>query len=294
MQIGLMMPVAGEAETGWRSYAELREMALFAEAGGLDSAWVADHLIYRFPGEPDFGPYECWTIMSALAASTRRLKIGSLVLALPFRNPAVMAKMAATLQEVSGGRLILGVGAGWHEPEFRAFNLPFEHRVGHFADGLEILSGMLRGETVTFAGRYERATDAVLLPPPPSPIPLLIAARRPRMMRLVARHADAFNAAWLGPVSELEPRVAPLRDACAELGRDFDSIEITAGVNIVFPTLLDAGDERPRTALTGSDEEIAAGLRAYVDAGVGHVISWLYPSTRDAVERLARVVEQVR
>lgn len=293
MKIGLMMPIAGDPETGWRTYAELRELASRAEAGGLDSVWVADHLLYRFPDEPDSGPYEAWTTLTALAASTSRVQVGTLVLAMPFRNPAVLAKMAATLQEVSAGRLILGVGAGWHEPEFRAFNLPFDRRASHFADGLEILAGLLRGERITFEGRFERANDAVLLPPP-APIPLLIAARRPRMMRLVARHADAFNAAWLGPVSELEPRVAPLRDACAEVGRDLDSIEITAGVNIVFPSLLGADDERPRTALTGSDEEIAAGLRAYVDAGVGHVISWLYPSTLDAVDRLARVAQLVR
>jgi FMNH2-dependent dimethyl sulfone monooxygenase len=213
---------------------------------------------------------------------------------MPFRNPALLAKMAATLQEVSDGRLILGIGAGWHEPEFRAFNLPFDHRASHFADGLEILVPLLRGQSVTFEGRYERAHDAVLLPPPPSRIPLLIAGRRPRMMGLIARHADAFNAAWLGPVSDLEPRIAPLREACAEVGREFGSIEITAGVNVVFPSLLAADEELPRTYLSGSVEEVAAGLRTYADAGVGHVIVWLYPSTPAGVERLARAAELVR
>jgi probable F420-dependent oxidoreductase len=288
MKIGLMMPIAGDPESGWRSLDELRELAVLAEAGRLDSVWVADHLLHRFPGEPDSGPYEAWTTLTALAASTARVQVGTLVLAMPFRNPALLAKMAATLQEVSGGRLILGIGAGWHEPEFRAFNLPFEHRASHFADGLEILVPLLRGESVTFEGRYERAHDAVLLPSPPSRIPLLIAGRRPRMMTLIARHADAFNAAWLGPVSDLEPRIAPLREACEQVGRDFASIEITAGVNVIFPSLLDPGDELPRTYLSGSDEEIAAGLRSYADAGVGHVIVWLYPSTAAAVELLSR------
>jgi alkanesulfonate monooxygenase SsuD/methylene tetrahydromethanopterin reductase-like flavin-dependent oxidoreductase (luciferase family) len=128
MKIGLMLPL-GSDET--RGFDELREMALAAEAGGLDSVWGADHLIIRMDGETS-GIHESWTVLTAVAAITSRVEIGPLVLALPFRNPALTAKMAVELDEVSNGRLILGVGCGWHEPEFDAFGYPFDHRVGRF------------------------------------------------------------------------------------------------------------------------------------------------------------------
>lgn len=287
MKVGVVMPLGVEHGRPARPYTELRELARATEATGLDSIWVFDHLLYRFPGEPQFGTYESWTILSALAADTPRVQLGTLVLAMAFRNPALLAKMAATLQEVSDGRLILGVGAGWNEPEFEAFGFPFDHRVSRFEEAIEILAPLLRDGSVDFEGRYHAARDAVLLPPSPARTPLLMAARRPRMMRLVATYADAFNCAWLGPVSGLEERIAPLRVACAEVGRDFASIELTVGVNVVLDELLDDRD-RPRIALAGTAGDVAAGLRDYADAGVGHVIASLSPATPAAVHELAR------
>jgi alkanesulfonate monooxygenase SsuD/methylene tetrahydromethanopterin reductase-like flavin-dependent oxidoreductase (luciferase family) len=289
MKVGVVMPLGMESGGAARPYAELRELARTTEASGLDSIWVFDHLLYRFPGEPQLGTYESWTILSALAADTSRVQLGSLVLAMAFRNPALLAKMAATLQEVSDGRLVLGVGAGWHEPEFEAFGFPYEHRVPRFEEAIRILAPLLRDGSVDFEGRYHAARDAVLLPPSPVRTPLLIAARRPRMMRLVATYADAFNCAWLGPVSGLEERIAPLRVACNQVGRDFASIELTVGVNVVFDALLDDGD-RPRIALAGAAGEVAAGLRDYADAGVGHVITSLSPATPAAVNELSHAV----
>src|SRR5687768_18298009 len=173
MKIGLMLPL-GADETG--GFTDLRAMALAAEDGGLDSVWGADHLIFRDEGTTT-GIHESWTVLTAVAAVTSRVEIGPLVLALPFRNPALTAKMAAELDEVSGGRLILGLGCGWHEPEFTAFGYPFDHRVSRFAEGLEIIIPLLRGKTVTFEGRYHRATHAELVPPPirPGGPPVLIA-----------------------------------------------------------------------------------------------------------------------
>ena len=148
MKIGLMLPLAQGETDGWTT---LRAMALAAEEHGLDSVWGADHLIFRSDGETE-GIHECWTLLTAVAAITSRVEIGPLVLALPFRNPALTAKMAIELDEISDGRLVLGVGCGWHQPEFDAFDYPFDHRVSRFAEGLEILMPMLRGESVTWWG----------------------------------------------------------------------------------------------------------------------------------------------
>ena len=144
MKIGLMMPL-GERETERTPlpYSVLREMALRAETDGLDSLWVADHLLFR-EEEGTFGMHEAWTMLTAFAALTSRVAVGTLVLALPFRNPGVTAKMAAALDEVSAGRLILGIGCGWHEPEFEAFDLPFDHRVARFEEAAGVLIRLLR------------------------------------------------------------------------------------------------------------------------------------------------------
>ncbi len=221
MKIGLMLPL-GADET--RGFDELREMALAAEAGGLDSVWGADHLIIRMDGETT-GIHESWTVLTAVAAMTSRVEIGPLVLALPFRNPALTAKMAVELDEVSNGRLILGIGCGWHEPEFDAFGYPFDHRVGRFEEGLEILAPLLRGERVSFEGRYHRAEDVELLPRAirPGGPPILIAGKQPRMLGLVAKYADQWNGAWYGfpeTADDLRTRLANVRGALDAAGRD--------------------------------------------------------------------------
>jgi alkanesulfonate monooxygenase SsuD/methylene tetrahydromethanopterin reductase-like flavin-dependent oxidoreductase (luciferase family) len=221
MKYGLMLPLA-ESETP--GYATLREMAITAEAHGLDSVWGADHLIFREDGETE-GIHECWTLLTAIAAVTTRVEIGPLVLALPFRNPALTAKMAAELDEVSDGRLILGLGCGWHQPEFDAFGYPFDHRVGRFEEGLEIIMPLLRGETVSFEGRYFRVKDVELRPRPirPGGPPVLIAGKQPRMLSLVARHAAQWNGAWYGnpgQADELRTRLANVRAALDSAARD--------------------------------------------------------------------------
>ena len=285
------MPIAeGELSGRTATYAELREVAQTAEGAGLDSIWVYDHLLFRSPGEPTTGIYECWSMLAALAADTSRVEIGTIVLAIPFRNPALLAKMAVTVDEISGGRLILGIGAGWNEPEFDAFGIPFDHRVGRFEEALQIILPLLREGKVDFHGRYYQADDAVLVPrgPRPSGPPILIAGRRPRMLRLTVEHADLWNAAWFGDVSEIEPRVAPLREALAAGGRDPASLEITIGVNVVFPELVTPADELPEHALRGTAREVAEGLRGYRDAGISHVIAACSPSTPAAMEGLAQ------
>jgi probable F420-dependent oxidoreductase len=299
VKIGLMLPL-GEQEKALRTlpWGELRAMALAAEESGLDSVWGADHLIFRSDGTSS-GIHECWTILTAVAAVTERVEIGPMVLALPFRNPALTAKMATALDEVSGGRLILGVGCGWHEPEFDAFDYPFDQRVGRFEEALSVLLPMLRTGKVAFEGRWHRA-EAELLPPGPRPTgpPILIAGKRPRMLRLVARHADAWNAAWYGrreEAIELEERIASLREACEEVGRDPAEISMSAGLFVHFPGLPDPGyEDAPKNAISGDAEEVGRELAAYRELGMEHLIVHLWPSTAAAVTELGRAAEVAR
>jgi probable F420-dependent oxidoreductase len=294
MKIGLMLPI-GEREDGTSaSWGELREMALHAEAGGLDSVWLPDHLLFRAEdgrSEPTRGLHEAWTTLTAVAVSTSRIEIGPLVLAMPFRNPALLAKMAVELDGVSGGRLILGVGCGWHRPEFDAFGYPFDHRVSRFDEALQILVPLLREGRVTFRGRYHVAQDAELRPfgPRPGRIPLLIAGKGARMLSLVARYANAWNAAWYGPLDqagELEQRLEALEAALAAAGRDPATLDVTVGLFVHFPNL--PGTERaPSSAIRGAAEEVARELAAYAERGVKHVIVHIWPRSPAAVDQLA-------
>ncbi|MEP6469719.1 MAG: LLM class flavin-dependent oxidoreductase [Chloroflexota bacterium] len=296
MKVGLMLPL-GQNDARGRplDWTELRDMAVAADEGGLDSVWGADHLIFRSDGS-SAGIHECWTILSAVASVTQHVEIGPLVLALPFRNPALVAKMATALDEVSGGRLVLGLGCGWHEPEFTAFDYPFDHRVGRFEEALQVLLPLLREGSVTFKGRWHRA-DAELLPPGPRPggPPILIAGKGPRMMQLVARHADQWNAAWYGmpdQATELAERIARQHDACVAEGRDPTTLQLTAGIFVAFPHLRAGGDgeEPPEDAISGDVEHVAAALAGYATHGVEHLMVHLWPRTATAVSELGRAV----
>ncbi|MBW3612701.1 MAG: LLM class flavin-dependent oxidoreductase [Chloroflexi bacterium] len=291
MKIGLMLPLGDEESGGWSN---LRELAVTADREGLDSVWGADHLVFRDDEKGWRGIHECWTVLTAVAAVTRRVEIGPLVLALPFRNPALTAKMAAELDAVSDGRLILGLGCGWHEPEFDAFGYPFSHRVGRFEEGLEILVPLLRGETVTFEGRWHHAEEARLLPQPIRPgMPVLIAGKQPRMLSLVARHANAWNAAWYGDpadADELRTRMERLNGALAEAGRDPSTLELTAGIFVA----IDDAEDAPKTAIRGSTEEIADALARYEELGITHLVAHTWPRTPDAVARLAAAAGMAR
>jgi alkanesulfonate monooxygenase SsuD/methylene tetrahydromethanopterin reductase-like flavin-dependent oxidoreductase (luciferase family) len=300
MKVGLMLPLGHNDALGRPlTWPELREMAVAAEDGGLDSVWGADHLIFREDGQ-SFGIHECWTLLTAVASVTQRVEIGPLVLAMPFRNPALVAKMAATFDEVSNGRLILGVGCGWHEPEFDAFGFLFDHRVGRFEESLQILVPLLRTGHVAFEGRWHRA-DAELIPRGPRPAgpPILIAGKQPRMMKLVARFADQWNAAWYGPpadATELSERIANQRAACAEEGRDPATLTLTAGIFVAFEDLLAAGDgeEPPENAIRGDVDAVAEALAGYAMHDVEHVIAHVWPRNAAAVGELAAAAELAR
>jgi alkanesulfonate monooxygenase SsuD/methylene tetrahydromethanopterin reductase-like flavin-dependent oxidoreductase (luciferase family) len=272
VKIGFILPLGEDTGLGRApSWSEIRDLALQAEAGGLDSVWVYDHLLYRFPEREAMGVQECWSVLAALAVATERVELGTLVMPTIWRNPALLAKMAVTVDEISGGRLILGVGTGFHQPEFDAFGYPFDHRVDRFEEALRVIGPLLREGKVDFSGTYVSAPDCELRPAPTRRIPLLVAGRGPRMLRLTATHADLWNMAWFGDVEALAPSRADFETACDDVGRDRASIGVTAGVHIALPEALD-DVPNPARVLTGTAAEIAAGLAGYREAGVEHVI----------------------
>ena len=291
MKIGLLVPLAEDEHGRALPWTDLRARAEQAEAAGLDSIWVYDHLLHRFPGKPAVGFWEAWTALSALAAATSRVELGTSVLCAGFRNPAVLAKMATTLDEVSGGRLILGLGAGWHEPEFDAFGLPFDRRVSRFEEALQVIAPLLRTGEVDFAGQFMRSVNGEIRPrgPRPNGPPLMVAAFGPRMMRLTARFADLWNTDWLGPVDHLAERRAALETACHAEGRDPSTLGITGGVTVAYPDLgpLPAWMSTPSAYLTGDAASLGRQLATYAGLDVQHIIANVYPFTEAAVARFA-------
>ena len=293
MKIGMLLPMNDADGPGASAWSRVRTLAHLAEEGSLDSLWVYDHLIFRLPDQPEDGIHEAWTLLTAVAAVTERVELGTIVLGTGFRPPALLAKMAATLDEVSGGRLILGLGTGWHEPEYAAFGYPFDHRVGRFEEALAIIGPLLRGERVTFHGRWHDVEDSVLIPPPPRParlpgqMPILIAAKGERALRLVARHADAWNAAWFGlPNERFEQRRADLLTACEAESRDPATLEMTVGLTIDGETG-DPGRPGPPDALPANVDAVARAFDAWRDLGVGHVQVDLRPADERTVGVLA-------
>jgi alkanesulfonate monooxygenase SsuD/methylene tetrahydromethanopterin reductase-like flavin-dependent oxidoreductase (luciferase family) len=299
MKVGLMLPLGEDEKLGRpQPWEVMREMALTADEKGLDSVWGADHLIYRDSEGTWFGMEECWTILSAVAAVTSRVEIGPLVLAMGFRNPALLAKMAATLDEVSGNRFVLGVGCGWNEPEFEGFDFPFQGRVGRFEEALDIVVPLVRTGRVSYTGKWHRADTQLLPPPRPGGIPVLIAGNRPRMQRLVARHANRWNAAWYGKpekATQLVERIEGLREACRLEGRDIAEIELTAGVFVAFRDIIGPNDEDPpENSMSGTPEEVGNALAGYAGLGIAEVIVHLWPPSGEAVSRLALAAEVAR
>ena len=196
MNVGVQLPEV-EREVRWP---ELLAIARAAEASGFESIWVGDHMVYRGDGRPERGPWDPWTTLAALAASTRRVRLGPLVAATAFHPPGLIARMAAAIDEISGGRFVLGLGTGWNEVEFRAFGIPFDYKVARFEEAFEIVRRLLAGERVTVRGRFHEAEDAVLLPSPARRVPLMVGTTGPRVMAAAGPHVDWWNCwySWYG------------------------------------------------------------------------------------------------
>jgi probable F420-dependent oxidoreductase len=295
MKIGVIGPLEEGGNDGKTpTYGDVREMAVAAEAVGLDSFWLADHFIYRAPGtnESGQGQWEAFTYLSAIAAETSRIALGPMVAATSFRSPALLAKMADALDEISGGRFVLGLGSGWHEPEYKAFGFPFDHLASRFDEALQIIAPLLREGHVDFTGQYYSAEDSVLRPRGPSPQGprILIGAKGPRMLKLVARYADAWNTAWHMDPAVAAQRWENLQAACAEVGRDPSAIEFTLGVPIRVLLNGETAPEGEKT-IAGSPEQVAEALHGFAAIGAQHLILAPEPNGPGSIERIAHVLE---
>jgi alkanesulfonate monooxygenase SsuD/methylene tetrahydromethanopterin reductase-like flavin-dependent oxidoreductase (luciferase family) len=297
VKVGIMLPIA-ETDSGTiLRYGEIRDAALQAERDQFDAIWVADHLLFEWDGQRR-GIWESWTLLSALAEATSRVELGALVMCTAFRNPALLAKMADAIDEVSAGRLILGLGAGWHQPEFTAFGYPFDHLASRFEEALRIIAPLVRGGAVDYHGTYERAVDCVSLPrgPRPNGPPILIGASRPRMLRLTAELGDAWNTCWLGRAAELPPRVAELHAACSDVGRDPATLAVTVGQIVATPEATqDEGDadRAARFAFT-SAESLAGEWRGFEEQGVAHLIVWPQPCEGECLQLVTAALRNYR
>ncbi|MSR13400.1 MAG: LLM class flavin-dependent oxidoreductase [Gammaproteobacteria bacterium] len=305
LKVGLMLPQTdGMRGPGTRRWRELAPMARLAEDVGFDSLWVVDHFLYLLEGEASArGCWESWTLLSALAATTARVELGTLVLGMGFRNPALLAKMAETLDEVSGGRLILGVGSGYHQHEYRAFGYPHDHRISRFEESIQILHALLKHGQVDFEGQYYSARDCELKPRGPrvDGPPILIGGISPRMLGIIARYADQWNVYYDDTTNDIagaRTYMDRVDAACQATGRDPATLARTVTVLIADPnadpwwTRLPTGrDMKVIRPLTGDTQAIAEELRGYARLGVSHIQISLEPTTLATIENLARVLE---
>lgn len=296
IRVGIQLPEV-EREVRWPEYVA---MARRAEDVGFDTIWLGDHLLYRWPGRDPRGPWEAWTMLAAIAASTTRIRLGPLVAATAFHAPAMLAKLAATVDEISGGRLIVGLGAGWNETEFAAFGFPFDHRIDRFEEAFTIIRTLLRNGSIDFEGRYFQARDCELLPRPARPggPPILIGSHGPRMLRITMAHADAWNSWYSGTgnsAAGVPPLLAAVDEACRQVGRDPAEVERTVAVHVRLPGGAGrvTGDSKAATiaAVGGSAREIAEELRAYARLGIAEVQLVVDPITLASIEALGSVLE---
>jgi alkanesulfonate monooxygenase SsuD/methylene tetrahydromethanopterin reductase-like flavin-dependent oxidoreductase (luciferase family) len=301
-KIGLLLPqwdgqLFGPPEPPAPRWSELQSMALAAEDAGIDSLWLVDDLL--FEGVPPRGFWEGWSLLAAVAAVTRRVEIGHLVTANTFRNPALLAKMADTVDEISGGRLILGLGAGGDEHEHRAFGFPWERRVARFEEALQIIIPLLREGRVDFQGEFYSIRECELRPRGPRTTgpPILIGAlaNAPRMLRLTAQYADmshGFFAFGRSTPDQVPPLHDALDAACLRVGRDPASLARTAAVRVELDGPIghmNAAEE----SIRGSVEDIAGTFWRFADEGISHLMLAMSPESQAAIEHIGRVIEMM-
>ncbi len=304
--IGLSLPTWPRADRTYATWPELRALALEAEAMGVDTLWVPDHLQRVLASGEMIGFWECWTIVSALAEATTRIGIGPHVACTGFRNPALLAKMAGTLDEVSGGRLILGLGSGVpdRDASWRAFGFDAERPIARFAEAVEVVTRMLREPPVTFTGAFFRIDGARVIPPGPRAggPPVWVGALGERTSRVAASFADAINVnlPLAGP-DDMAKLVGIAARACAAVGRDPSTLELTGWGRLALD---DTGTAVARDGwLSGPPAGVAATVRGFAEAGLRHLTLYVAapdePSklpalTRASLARLAPVLEAIR
>jgi F420-dependent oxidoreductase-like protein len=296
------------------TYEMIRDIAREAESLGFESLWVSDHF---FMTDDSVGTpcLECWTALTALARDTKTLRLGPMVSAQSYRNPALLANVAASIDHISGGRLYFGIGAGWKEVEYRAYGYPFPKpatRIRQLEETIEIAKRMWTQEKATFKGRHYAVEDALCYPHPAQEhhIPVWVGGTGSLTLRVAAKHADAVNFAWTQPIDFFEERLRILERHCAKAGRDFDEIRKSAGVMVTMAETeeelkrkLDDQEKRrdtpymrylsrQRPNLVGTPEEVAEGIRRYLPLGVDHFILRFHFG--EEIESMRLFMEEVR
>jgi alkanesulfonate monooxygenase SsuD/methylene tetrahydromethanopterin reductase-like flavin-dependent oxidoreductase (luciferase family) len=295
--VGVQLPEV-EREVRWP---ELRAIARTAEQAGFDSIWLGDHLLYRYASGETRGPWEAWTSLAGLAEATERIALGPLVAASAFHAPFMLAKLVATVDEISGGRLVFGIGAGWNPVEFAALGAPFDHRISRFEESFTIVRTLLRDGSIDFAGEFFTAREAELLPRTARPggPEILVGSSGPRMLAATIPYVNAWNA-WYADTRNSPAGVAALREvvdaAARAAGRDPADIERTVAVQVQLPegrgrVMGDTDPKQVVAPLRGTPVEIAEELRAYAREGIGHVQLVVDPITEASVAALAPVLE---
>jgi F420-dependent oxidoreductase-like protein len=288
------------------TYQHIREVALEAERLGFESIWVSDHF-FMTDDSLDINCLECWTVLTALARDTSRLRLGAMVASQSYRNPALMANMAASLDHVSGGRLNYGIGAGWKEVEYDAYGYRFPaagRRIRQLEEAVEIARQMWTQPKATYMGRYYRVKDALCVPKPiQKPLPIWIGGTGTKTLRVAAKHADAVNFAWTHPLEFYEERYKVLRRHCEDVGRDFDEIRKSAGLMVRIVD--DRGAPEPmrderylryigrqNPVMVVTPDELAERIEGYLGAGVTHFILRFHFG--EELVNMRRFMEEVR
>ncbi|RLE16591.1 MAG: LLM class F420-dependent oxidoreductase [Actinobacteria bacterium] len=292
--VGVQLPEV-ERIVAWP---EVRDIATTAEDAGFDSLWVGDHLLYKDTGEAK-GPWEAWSMLAAIAAVTDRVQIGPLVSATSFHNPAMLAKKAVTVDEISDGRLILGLGAGWNQVEYDAYGFPFDHRASRFEEAFTIIRGLISDGVIDFDGEYYTLRDCELVPPArPGGIPLMIGSEGPRVLRATLPFVDSWNAwhAWYDNTPDgAEVLLRKIDDACVAVGRD----PVTLGRSLAVFVRAPGGEigvrqgspnRKSSDAVEGDQATIAQHLSQLAELGADHVQLVVDPITAESIEWLGGVL----
>ena len=298
LRVAIQLPEV-ERVVRWPEYVA---MARAAEDAGFDTLWLGDHLLYRYSDGSERGPWEVFTMLAAIAASTSRIKLGPLVAATAFHAPQMLAKMAATVDEISGGRLVLGLGAGWNEVEFAAFGFPFDHRVSRFEEAFTIIRTLLREGRIDFDGRFFQARDCALLPEPARPggPPLMVGSSGPRMLEITLPYVEQWNT-WYRQTNNspagLEPMLREVDEICRKVGRDPATLEKTCAVFVRMAggqgRIMGDTTSADVPPVQGSVAQIAAALREYAELGVAEVELVVDPITIESIQALAPVLAEL-
>ncbi|HJW22901.1 MAG TPA: LLM class flavin-dependent oxidoreductase [Candidatus Limnocylindrales bacterium] len=295
MEIGLVLPMGDSFVDGSTArWVAIRDLALRAEELGFDAVWTADELLWRPAEGAAQGWWEGVAMTAAIAAATSRIKVGIWVMSALHRNPGITAKAVETIDEISGGRFVFGLGSGHAGKQAHAFGLPEDHVYGRFEEALEIIVPLLRQGRVDFEGIYHAARDLEQRPrgPRPGRIPIMIGASGPKMLRQAALHADIWS--WYvqerSDLVEFGPRLAAIEAACVEIGRDPATIGKSAGI-VVEPTSFTGAEAVFGPPIRGSAVEIADALRVFGAVGYTNVELVVWPPTIAALDALAPVLE---